>query len=113
MHHFPSRIGVGVYYRHAMAKKDDPPETAATPSRVFKDESADRIYRSVMRSGGEPFGAPFENGTASLTSRIVQLFKQAGFFGFETLERLRKRNRRNKFTRHAAAPFLGQHRNKR
>jgi hypothetical protein len=88
-----------------VAKKDL--TGSETPSRIFKDESADRIYRSLMRSGGEPFGAPFESGTPTLTERIVQLFKQAGFFGFETLERLRKRNRRNKFTRHGAAPFSG------
>ncbi len=100
-----------LYYAGAMAKKDLAQKgSAATPVRGFRDESAERIYRSVMKGGGEPFGAPFENGVSSLTSRIVRLFKQAGFFGFETLERLRKRNRRNKFTKHGAAPYLGEYR---
>jgi hypothetical protein len=94
-----------------MAKKELASSGGANdaPPRSFKDESAERIFRSVMRSGGEPFGAPFESGVASLTERIVRLFKQAGFFGFETLERLRRRNRRNKFTRHAAAPYTGDY----
>lgn len=95
-----------------MAKKDLAPSSSPAekqPRKAFKDESAERIYRSVMRTGGEPFGAPFENGTATLTERIVRLFKQAGFFGFETLERLRKKNRRNKFTRHGSAPFVGDY----
>jgi hypothetical protein len=74
-----------------------------------KRASADLIYDSVMRCGGEPFGAPFEAGLSSLTERIVKLFKLSGFFGFESMERLRAKNRRNKFTRHGAAPFLGEH----
>lgn len=66
-----------------------------------------RIYETMMRSGGEPFGAPFEVGVSSLTTKVVEFFRQAGFFGFETLERLMVRNRRNKFTRHGSAPFTG------
>lgn len=70
-------------------------------------KSSDLIYESVMRGGGEPFGAPFEVGTASLTEKIVKLLKLVGFFSFETMEKLGRRNLRNKFTRHGAAPFVG------
>jgi hypothetical protein len=73
-------------------------------------QSADVIYEVVMRAGGEPFGAPFEAGVASLTPKLAKLLKQTGFFGFETLERLGTRNRRNKFTRHGAAPYRGTYR---
>lgn len=74
-----------------------------------KRQSAETLYDATMRSGGEPFGAPFESGTSTLTERIVKLLRQAGFFGFETMEKLRARNRRNKFTRHGAAPFVGDY----
>jgi hypothetical protein len=99
-----------VLYYAGVATKDLEPKSAKVPARHFKDASAERIYRSVMRTGGEPFFAPFDRGVSTLTERIVKLFKQLGFFGFETLERLRTRNRRNKFTRHGAAPYLGEHR---
>lgn len=69
--------------------------------------SRDLIYESVMRGGGEPFGAPFALGIQSLTEKIVSLFRVKGFFGFESMERLRPRNRRNKFTRHGASRFRG------
>ena len=69
--------------------------------------SNDLIHESIMRGGGEPFGAPFEMGVQSLTNKIVQFFKQRGFFGFEFLERPRSRRSRNKFTRYGAAPFKG------
>jgi len=72
-------------------------------------DSDDAIYGSVMGAGGEPFGAPFEVGLQSLTTRLVKLLRQTGFFRFETLERLRPRHRRNKFTRHGAAPFVGDY----
>ena len=36
----------------------------------IKRESGDLIYESIMRGGGEPFGAPFEFGTQSLTRKI-------------------------------------------
>ncbi len=67
------------------------------------------LYDAVMRGGGEPFGAPFEVGVSTLTERIVKLFKQFGFFSFESLEKLRAHNRRNKFTRHGAAPYVGDY----
>lgn len=65
------------------------------------------IYGVMMRSGGEPFGAPFERGVPSLDEKVVKRFSQRSFFGFETLERLRRRTERNKFTRHGAAPYRG------
>ncbi len=74
-----------------------------------KRTSAEIIYESMMRGGGEPFGAPFEMGTSTLTEKIVKYFKQAGFFSFETMEKLRRRRRRNKFTRYGAAPYLGDY----
>ncbi len=76
-------------------------------------QSTDLIYNVVMRSGGEPFGAPFEVGVQSLTEKIVKFFKQAGFFGFETMEKVRKKNRRNKFTKHGASNFHGDLKKKR
>ena len=69
--------------------------------------SRNLIYTTMMRSGGEPFGAPFEVGPPTLTERIVKYFRQKSFFGFETLEKLQNRGRRNKYTRHGAAPHRG------
>lgn len=69
--------------------------------------SRNLIYITMMRSGGEPFGAPFEVGTPTLTERIVKLFRQKSFFSFETLEKLQTRSHRNKYTRHGAAPHRG------
>ena len=74
--------------------------------------STELIYESVMRGGGEPFGPPFEIGVASLTEKIVRFFKQRSFFAFETLERARRKNQRNKFTRYGSAPFKGRYRRK-
>ena len=71
--------------------------------------SATLLYYTLMRGGGEPFGPPYEKGMPSLTSRVVGLLKQRGFFTFETLERLPRRRFRNKFTRHGAAPFRGDY----
>ena len=68
------------------------------------------IYSIVMRSGGEPFGAPFELGLQSLTEQVVKRLSQHSFFGFEALEKMELRGRRNKFTRHGAAPYRGPHR---
>lgn len=76
----------------------------------YQRKSTDLIYESVMRGGGEPFGAPFERGIHSLTDKIVRLFKQKSFFGFETLERPRKKNNQNKFTRYGASQFRGSYR---
>jgi hypothetical protein len=69
--------------------------------------SRDLIYSTLSRSGGEPFGAPFEIGMPTLTERIVKRFRQRGFFRFESWEQLRRRGQRNKFTRHGAAPHRG------
>lgn len=76
--------------------------------------SRDRVYESVMRGGGEPFGEPFTFGLSSLTAWAVRKIKQRGFFGFETLERPDPtRTHGNKFTRYGAAPYQGDHANKR
>jgi hypothetical protein len=75
--------------------------------RDYQRKSTDLIYEAVMRGGGEPFGAPFEAGVGSLTDRIVKLFRQKSFFGFETLDRPRRKNRGNRFTRYGASPFRG------
>lgn len=81
-------------------------------TKGYQRKSSELIYESIMRGGGEPFGAPFELGIGSLTERIVKLFRQKSFFAFETIERPRRRGRRNKFTRYAAAPFRGSHKPK-
>jgi len=73
----------------------------------IKRESGDLIYESIMRGGGEPFGAPFEFGTQSLTRKIVEFLKQRGFFNFETIEKMKPQQRQNKFTRYGATTFRG------
>ncbi len=78
----------------------------------YQRPSNDLIYESIMRGGGEPFGEPFPAGVSSLTEKIVKLFKQHSFFGFETLEKPRRRARRNKFTKYGAAPHRGGYRRK-
>ncbi len=78
----------------------------------YQRNSGELIYESVMRGGGEPFGAPFELHISSLTDKLVKLFKQRSFFSFETLERGRGKNRRNRFTRYGASPFRGTYRTK-
>ena len=96
-----------------MAENSKPPVPLAAQSAIPIDprkKNRSFIYRTMMRSGGEPFGAPFEAGLATLTEKVIKLLKHTGFFGFETMERLRRRNLRNKFTRHGAAPFVGDHR---
>ena len=92
-----------------IAKKPEPvveDDLIEAPSRL---RGAKLIYRAMMRGGGAPFGAPFEVGLASLTTKVVKLLKQTGFFGFETMEHVRRRNLRNKFTLHGAAPYVGEH----
>ena len=73
----------------------------------IKRESGDLIYESIMRGGGEPFGAPFEFGTQSLTRKIVEFLKQRGFFNFETIEKMKPQHRQNKFTRYGSTTFRG------
>ena len=73
-------------------------------------DSSELIYESVMRGGGEPFMAPFDVGTATLTDGIVKRFKLKGFFGFETVERTKVNRRRNKFTRYGATNRRNQRR---
>lgn len=74
----------------------------------YQRPSADLIHEVVTRAGGEL--EPFEVGTASLTERVVRLFKQFGFFGFEWLEKHRRpRNRRNKFTKYGSSQFKGEY----
>jgi hypothetical protein len=81
-------------------------------AKDYQRSSSDLIYEAIMRGGGEPFGAPYEIGVGSLTVRIVGFFRQKSFFAFETLERPRRKNARNKFTRYGASPFLGRYRGK-
>ena len=76
---------------------------------VEKRSSEDVIYESIMRSGGEPFGAPWDLGLSSLTERVVKLFRQRSFFRFETLERLKKKGSRNRFTRHGSSRYFGEY----
>ena len=78
----------------------------------YRRPSSELIYESMMRGGGEPFGPPFEAGVSSLTEKIVKLFKQHSFFSFETMEKPRRKARRNKFTRYGAAPYKGSYRRK-
>ena len=79
----------------------------------IKRKSSDLIYESIMRGGGEPFGAPFEFGTQSLTARIVEFLKQRGFFMFETIEQTKEsKKQNNKFTRYGASTFRGHYRKK-
>ncbi|MBI5507361.1 MAG: hypothetical protein HY903_01285 [Deltaproteobacteria bacterium] len=78
-------------------------------TKGYQRPSKDLIYESIMRGGGEPFGQPYDAGVSSLTDKIVKLFKQKSFFGFETFEKPRRRRRKNKFTRYGAAPFTGRY----
>ena len=71
-------------------------------------QSRNRIYKSVMRGGGDPFGRPFAVGTPTLTERVVRFFRQRGFFSFETMEKMPQQSA-NKFTRYGAAPYIGEH----
>jgi hypothetical protein len=110
----------------AKKKKQKPEQGRKEPSGVtnplaqiddgllknYRRSSKDLIYETVMRGGGEPFGAPFEVGVSTLTEKVVRFFKQFGFFGFETLERPRRRNRRNKYTRYGASTYRGPYRRK-
>lgn len=85
-------------------KSDEDLETRYTRE---KKRSQARIRAAILKSGGAPFGAPFGIGLQSLTSGVIRWFRQKGFFGFENFEALPKRNRRNRFTSHGAAPFVG------
>jgi hypothetical protein len=69
--------------------------------------SRDLIYITMQRSGGEPFGAPYELGLSTLTERLVRFFKQRGFFTFHSVERAQGRRARNRFTRHGATAYRG------
>jgi hypothetical protein len=74
--------------------------------------STDLIYQTIMRGGGEPFGRPWEAAPTSLTEKIVKLFKQKGFFGFESMDK-GAASAMNKFTRYAASRFFGKYRDPR
>ena len=76
---------------------------------ALRRSSRETIYESMMRGGGEPFGAPYEVGASSLTVQIVRKLKQRGFFTFETLEKEIPKPG-NKFTRYGSAPFKGNYR---
>lgn len=72
-------------------------------------QSDDLIYESMMRGGGEAFGAPYRLGLGSLTDKIVKFFKQRSFFGFETFEQAPDRQHKNKFTRYGASRHFGEY----
>ena len=93
-------------------KKKSTPKIAVEKQPTTQNSrfsSAKQIYRAMMRGGGVAFGAPFEIGLSSLTTKIVKFFKQIGFFGFETIEKTKPPNQRNKFTMHGAAPYMGEY----
>ena len=109
-----------------MADRSKPPATPSAPLEASLDAttnplarvgdglephthrpSADLIYETIMRGGGEAFGAPFEVGVPTLTERVVAFFKQKGFFGFESFEGSRPKRRRNRFTRHGSSRYYG------
>lgn len=69
--------------------------------------SNELIRETIMRSGGEPFGRPYEASVHSLTDKIVRMLKLKSFFGFEIFERPARR--RNKFTRYGASRFFGRY----
>ena len=69
--------------------------------------SSELIYRSIMRSGGEPFGRPYAISFASLTEKVVTYFKQKGFFSFETFESPKAIQRPNRFSRYGATNHRG------
>ena len=92
-------------------KPDTESRVASTAGRVraLQHASAERIRDTVMRAGGEPFGAPLGFGVLSLAEKVVRLLRQRGFFSFESVERLDARGK-NKFTRYGASRFWGEYR---
>jgi hypothetical protein len=104
--------------RPEVAERRQEPSGVTNPLAQVEDgllenhqrNSSDLIYHTVMRGGGEPFGAPFERGVSSLTEAVVKLFRQRGFFAFETLEKPRRSAQPNKFTRYGASTFRGSYR---
>ena len=79
------------------------------PGNADPRSSHDVIYESVMRGGGEPFGAPYEVGVSSLTEKIVRFFRQRSFFGFEVFEGARPKRKRNRFTRYGSSRYFGSY----
>jgi hypothetical protein len=72
-----------------------------------RDKHHRRVRSWASKSSGSSFGAPFELGTSTLTEKIVDWFKQRGFFGVETSERVGPLNQRNKYSAHGASRFTG------
>lgn len=72
-----------------------------------REKHHQRVRNWASRSSGTSFGAPFELGTTSLTEKIVDWFKQKGFFAVETSERVSPQNQRNKYSAHGASRFIG------
>lgn len=110
-----SGLAVGSDGNPSAVTTTDPSSPLATPlalKRVAHRTSHDRIYETVLRGGGEPFGKPFDLGLSTLTEKIVQVFNQKGFFAFESLDRpapqkAAQKRRRNIFTRYAAGRYRG------
>lgn len=101
-----------------MARKPSTDATALPPpaenDAAGTQRSRERIYEAMARTGSA-FGAPFAQGVASLTQRVVEKFKQRGFFGFETFERTPSAQspdeaRPNKFSRYGAGRYFGPYR---
>jgi hypothetical protein len=102
---------MGMVYNRKMEKPKGGDESplAEIEEQLLKDyqrPSTDVIYETLMRAGGEPFGAPFEMGPSTLTEKIVRFFKQVGYFSFETFDKTRRS--KNKFTRYGAARYKRQ-----
>jgi hypothetical protein len=71
--------------------------------------SRDLIYESMMRGGGEPFGAPYASALPTLIEKIVRKFRQRSFFSFETFEKSGQDRKLNKFTRYGASRYRGDY----
>lgn len=106
-------------YSQAVAKRKQPDTHELAPTHNPLTEiddglgplagaaSSELIRETIMRSGGEPFGRPYEMSLHSLTEKVVKLFRLKSFFGFEIFEK--PTHRRNKFTRYGASRFFGRY----
>jgi hypothetical protein len=93
---------------HSITMTTDLDNDSKPDLRKREREKHHRRVRSwASKSSGGSFGAPFEVGTSTLTEKIVEWFKQRGFFGVETSERVGPLNQRNKYSAHGASRFTG------
>ena len=84
-------------------------DTLVAQKRREAQASSERIYQSVMRGGGEPYGSMHVSGIHTLTEKIVRFLKQKGFFSFLTFEKPKTLQKPNKYTRYGAAPYVGDY----